>query len=137
MTGLNVLFVDDSTEDVFFQKAALKRVAPDANVVSCAYAHEALDYLDDFNHPEVDVIFLDIALPRMTGFEFLDAYAKRSAKLRERHRIVMVSASIDPADVERAHDHPLVSDFMRKPLTQDLFAAIVQRIRAEKQTAAT
>lgn len=133
MTKLSVLFIDDSMDDVFFQSVALKRVVPDVKIDVCAYAQEALDYFSQNRDHDLDVIFLDIALPRMTGFDFLIQYSKILAWSRKRPRIVMVSASIDPKDIEKAHEHPMVYDFMRKPLTVDHFAAIVQRVIADRK----
>ncbi|MEM6639811.1 MAG: response regulator, partial [Pseudomonadota bacterium] len=64
----------------------------------------------------VNIIFVDINLPRMDGFEFADLYQESFPELRSRVRLYMLSGSINPADRVRAEQHPAISGFFEKPL---------------------
>jgi CheY-like chemotaxis protein len=62
------------------------------------------------------LIFLDINMPVMDGWEFLDAFTTRFQIFHDRIKVIILSSSVNPADLEMANNHPLVIGFMPKPL---------------------
>lgn len=68
--------------------------------------------------PSPRIILLDLNMPVMDGWEFLDAYEKRGAPLRET-KIVILTSSINPADNEKSKSFMSVSALIHKPLTVD------------------
>ncbi|HLV53085.1 MAG TPA: response regulator [Cryomorphaceae bacterium] len=68
--------------------------------------------------PSPRIILLDLNMPVMDGWEFLDAYEKRGAPLRET-KIVILTSSINPADNEKSKSYMSVSALIHKPLTVD------------------
>lgn len=121
-----IVVLDDSFEDRFFLRRTIRKVKPDAVVLEFTYAKEALDFLlarEGKDAAGKVVLFADINIPRMDGFEFLDAYTKR-AQGADEALVVMMSNSIDPMDRERANALPIVHSFETKPVAQPVLQKI-------------
>lgn len=76
-----------------------------------------------------DVILLDLNMPIMDGWQFLDEFIK--IKTNKKILIYIVSSSIDPADTEKAKKYQNVSNFIVKPITVDNLKTILQQITEE------
>ena len=77
------------------------------------------------NLPPPLVILLDLNMPVMDGWEFLDAYRDREKTL-EGTRIVILTSSINPADEEKSKQYPMVTGLVHKPLTIDDLKSILE-----------
>lgn len=91
---------------------------------------EALDFflesLDNNQKKEVpQVILLDLNMPVMDGWEFLDEFSKIRNKISEKINLYVVSSSIDSRDIERAKSIDVVSDYLIKPIKLDDFERIL------------
>ena len=89
---------------------------------------EVLKYLEEnFDQVELlpDVLFLDINMPHVDGWMFLDDFEKIREKMQKPISIFMVSSSIDPEDINRAKQHKLVKDYVVKPVSKETFAKLV------------
>ncbi|MGB3617253.1 MAG: response regulator [Catalinimonas sp.] len=128
-TYSSVLLIDDNEIDNFVNRKLVERTQLIDNVYTVQSAYEGLKYLEfsqgaPENLPEW--IFLDINMPQMNGFEFLEAFAQQfGTAVRERCRIVMLSSSIDNGDRQRAVANPLVAHFLTKPLSLDKLAKLM------------
>ncbi|NER17158.1 response regulator [Spongiivirga citrea] len=85
---------------------------------------EAIDHFSSIvQQPEAkrvpDVIFLDLNMPVMDGWEFLEEFLKINADVRKRITLYVVSSSIDPRDINRAKSFDTVEDYLVKPLSID------------------
>ena len=111
----HLLLIDDNPIDLMIHEKLARRMWGEASrVVKKTSGLEALFYLDQCEElPEVT--FLDIKMPEMDGFGFVNALRQRpfAGKLP----IFLVSSSIDPADKQKAEEDPLVSGFLEKPLS--------------------
>lgn len=124
--SVKIAIVDDVSEDRYFMKRRINKVSPEHEVQEFRYAEDALKHLRSPERDHLDVIILDINMPRMNGFEFADAFSQLYDELRGNTRVYMLSASINPADRARAEAHPAIAGFLQKPLT----AADLQNILA-------
>ena len=114
-----VMLIDDEEIDQRMYERVLKKSGLVNHILTFDYADEALEFLLNNRELEVDVIFLDINMPRMTGFEFLDAAAERMGSGFAKIVVAMLTTSLDPQDEQRAAENDLVRKFINKPLTVD------------------
>lgn len=113
------MLIDDSDMDQRLYKRVLEKSGLVEAISGFTYADEALDYLLENPQLEVSVIFLDINMPRMNGFEFLEAASKHLERDIAKVVIVMLTTSLNPDDENRARSFEAVKDFISKPLSYD------------------
>jgi CheY-like chemotaxis protein len=82
---------------------------------------EALEFLESTDE-DFDLILLDINMPRLTGWEFLDRYELFSKKFP----IIMVTSSLDLNDQKKAHSYPSLTGFYIKPLSREKIHEIIE-----------
>lgn len=110
-----VMLVDDSEADLLFTSIMLRRSGADFDVQCFESPREALRQLE-VDPGSVDLILLDVNMPGMNGFDFLDAYERL---MRERDVVpvvVMLTSSPDPVDRERASAFSCVKGYVTKPI---------------------
>ncbi|MCW3121599.1 MAG: response regulator [Flavipsychrobacter sp.] len=131
-----VLVVDDSHLDQMIIEKII-RINKFANhVVSFDNVVDALEYLHQFKGQLADfpeVIFVDIQMPGLDGFDFLERYIEFSEDIKSQSSIVMLSSSIAEQDRLRAASYPIVRKFFNKPLNNELLTELepvpVERVR--------
>lgn len=127
-----VMLIDDESFDQSLYRRLIARTGLVGEVMSFTYADEALAYLSAPDSRRADVIFLDINMPRMNGFEFLEAATERLGPEFAKIVVVMLTTSLIEKDRERAAAFPVVRCFINKPLTVEHLqevAQLFQRIR--------
>jgi two-component SAPR family response regulator len=116
-----VLIVDDSRIDRFLAEKIISKHSFAEEIVSVDSAKGALDYLTNYTEDDQalpDLIFLDINMPEMNGFEFLEKYKELPENIKRKCIIIMLSSSLHPEDKEFALQSPYVCQFLNKPLTK-------------------
>jgi CheY-like chemotaxis protein len=124
----NICVIDDDPICVFGIKKLLKETNLFDTISTHANGLEAIQAFEkciDENKSLPGIIFLDINMPIMDGWEFLEEFKKISLKNREHVRIYMVSSSVDPRDLSIAKSFKEVDDYFIKPITnKDIQKAI-------------
>ena len=119
-----IAVIGDSSMDRFIARRMLGEAHPGCEVIEFSYAEEAVSYLKSPSRKAIDLILIDINLPRMNGFEFADSFASLYPELKGHTRVIMVSHSINPADQERAKAHPAIDSYKTKPLTPGILDVV-------------
>ena len=92
-----------------------------------AECQNAIETINILNTQEIDLIFLDINMPMMNGFQFLDNLSEQLIEFLHSSKVVMLSSSVDPRDIEKAKHYPIVKDFISKPLSIDYISNILNK----------
>jgi CheY-like chemotaxis protein len=125
-----IMLVDDNHDDNFFHEREIKKNNLAINVIAKKTGLEALDYLKSkkvIPNMQPDLIFLDINMPGMNGWEFLKEYNQLDIKLHSEVIIIMLTTSDNPDDEAKAKTWDFVSDYITKPLTKEKMEVIVNR----------
>jgi len=124
------ILIDDEKIDQMIYRRVMARSGLVETTLSFSRAQDALDFIKRRDRPEIDVVFLDINMPAMNGFEFLDAATAEFGEDFAKLVIVMLTTSINPADHARPVSYPAVRKFIYKPLTKDLVQEVVEMVHA-------
>ncbi|WKN45195.1 response regulator [Tunicatimonas pelagia] len=112
----SILLVDDDYATNRYNKIIIGDMAIAHEVHDVLDGEEALEVLKDTSRSLPDLILLDINMPRMNGWEFLDELPKLHCQDLDQVKVYMLSASRNPDDVEKAKKYTMVRGFISKPL---------------------
>lgn len=124
-----ILLVDDSSSTNFYHKKLIEISGQADSIYEAENGLEALDYMNKkgkftTSHPRPSIIFLDINMPKMDGFEFLENYTKLPDAKKADIIIVFLTTSNWTKDKVKAIESKLVYDFIEKPLTKETLQRI-------------
>lgn len=128
-TFYRVLLIDDEPMTNRIQSEMIHAADFAGEIAVCRNGREALAYLDraleEGTWPEV--IFLDINMPEMNGWEFLDAFRLRAYK--DKPFIFLQSATQNEADKKRVETYPEIIEFIKKPVNIEVLERLKERLR--------
>jgi len=127
-TYKRVMLVDDNEIDNIINEKIIEATNFAENILKFQTGQEALEYLSDHQNnlgelPEI--VFLDINMPIMDGFQFLEDFEKFSDDVHAKCKIIMLSSSISPKDIDRAASSRYVKKYLNKPLKPRYLEAIL------------
>jgi CheY-like chemotaxis protein len=130
-----VLVIDDNETDRYIANRIITKHHFAEQIVLVESGQKALDYLSSLastNEEPPQFIFLDIRMPEMDGFDFLKAYDKLPEHIKSNSVIMMLSTSLDQADLKRAESSPYINRFLNKPLNREKIEQLEQEFIARK-----
>lgn len=124
------MLIDDNKDDNFYHERIIRKNNSADTVIIKQSGKEALEYLKNKNlqesaHP--DLIFLDINMPGMNGWEFLEEYNELDKEYQSKMIVVMLTTSENPDDIAKAKEFHVLSDFKTKPLTKNMLDEIIDK----------
>ena len=135
--SIKVMLLDDDEVNNFICSSIIQKSIPESRVISFLIGKQGLDYLEsllgknDYNLP--DLIFVDINMPVMNGWEFLDRYKKIANRFNKKIVLMMLTASMSDKDVKKAKTYEIVDDYLTKPLRQDELTKVREDILARNE----
>lgn len=125
-----ILLVDDDSISNFITEKLILREKFAQEVVSFLSGEAALAYLKKRQQqhlPSPDIIFLDLNMPEMDGWEFMNEFKKFPQDFTENSRVFMLSSAVDSKDIVQARNMEEIEDFISKPLTKEDMGVIRER----------
>lgn len=119
-----ILCVDDDPITLMLCKKVICKTTFSNEIITAQNGEEALKYFDSIklndtiSKKQPQLIFLDLNMPVMGGWEFLDSFCTSNySEFNTTTKVVILSSTIDPEDLEKAKKYPMVIDFLSKPIT--------------------
>jgi CheY-like chemotaxis protein len=120
---VSILLVDDDEINNFISIKLIKKAVDNTAISACLNGRFAIEELVEIqkHDPSLlpDFILLDINMPIMNGWEFLDEYKRLNIDPQGKSKIYIISSSVFSNDINKARSYPLVKNFISKPLSVD------------------
>ncbi len=124
-----VLLVDDDDDANHIQERLIRKHGFAENIDKVWNGIEALEYLNNCikcKQPLPEIIFLDLNMPKMDGWAFLDKYNQLSDEVKKKIELIILTSSINPDDAERARRTPEVKGYKNKFLDKQQLEEILK-----------
>lgn len=124
-----IILIDDDEATNYLHRMIIEKADCAEEIVVFTEAIKALDYLKsstDGEHPSPSMILLDINMPVMNGWEFLDEYNNLPDEMKADVIVFMLSTSLNPVDRQKALEYNGVEGFKSKPLTSGMLMKIIE-----------
>jgi len=130
-----ILFVDDDPITLMLCKKVIERAEFSKEIVTANNGEDAIKYFDNLkskiNSDDTltlpELMFLDLNMPVMGGWEFLDIFSKENYHMVFPNlKVIVLSSTIDPKDIEKSKSYSMVIDFLSKPITKEILKSIIK-----------
>jgi CheY-like chemotaxis protein len=125
---LHFIVIDDSKLDCFIADKIIQNTGRSASIYTFQQPAEALEHIKklDGNATSKTIVFVDIQMPVMNGFEFVEAFEALDEEFKKPFIIYMLSSSINENDITRVRRYPSVKQFLNKPLSAKTMATVLE-----------
>lgn len=123
----SILLIDDDPDDNYFHQIIINEMNMVNHIDIVVNGIEAIAYLKKENQIPPELIFLDLNMPKMNGWEFLEQYKHLDIAQKAKVLILILTTSANPDDIKRAKEIQEVMGFETKPLSRELLTEILQQ----------
>jgi len=132
-----ILCVDDDPITLMLCKMVISKSSFATEIITAQNGEEALNYFDDLKLNNLgteikkypSLVFLDLNMPVMDGWEFLDHFSKEEyTSAFKNTKVIVLSSTIDPNDIEKSKTYPMVLDFLSKPITKEIVENLKEKL---------
>ena len=128
---LHFIVIDDSKLDCFIAEKIIRNTGMNDTIMSFTEAKDALEHIKKapYAHDNTKTILIvDIQMPLMNGFEFVEAFEKLPQEIQNNYIIYVLSSSINENDLNKVRSYRSVKHFLNKPLTSNTLSALIEWI---------
>ncbi|MEO9892318.1 response regulator [Aurantibacter sp.] len=123
----SILLLDDNYSTNFIHKKFIADANCSKNIVDFQSGIDTLEYLKSTDNMMPELIFIDINMPIMSAWEFLDAFNELERQDKDNTVIILLTTSLSPNDEEKAANISQINGIWLKPLSEDKIGAIIQK----------
>ena len=127
---MDFIIIDDSKLDCFIAEKIIRNTGKGDDIRSFTMAKEALDHIS--KNPVAEgrktIVIVDIQMPLMNGFEFVEAFEQLPEEARKGYVLYMLSSSINENDLNRVQSYPSIKQFLNKPLTSNMLSTLLEML---------
>ena len=132
-----ILCIDDDPITLMLCKKVIVKSSFSNEIITSQNGEEALSYFNTIKYtnnqnkpiPQPQLIFLDLNMPVMGGWEFLDYFNSEEFSEFNTIKVVVISSTIDPEDLEKSKQYPMVIDFLSKPISQSMLEYLKNKLK--------
>ncbi len=131
---LSFIIIDDTELDHFIARKVITNANKNYSVKSFLDASQALAYILEDNHDsdiKIILVFLDIYMPLMNGFQFVEEFEKLDQAIQDKYYIAALTSSIEISDINRINSYRSFKARITKPITADGVTRLLNKIAAE------
>lgn len=130
--NFSFIVIDNSDLDCYIAKKLITRTFPKVQIKSFLVGAEALEHIrkstrdDDSEH--TTIIFLDLLMPQMNGFQFMEAFEALPAPVRKKYHVVVLTTILDKRDLDKVLRYKSVHGILDKPISSEKISGAVKSI---------
>lgn len=125
----HVLLIDDNAIDNYISKTIIAKRKIAEKIPVMISAIDSLAFLEILTAEEFpDIIFLDIRMPEMDGFGFLEIFSSLPIAITANTSVFMLTSSSDPADIERSKKYSFVKKYFSKPMSDEILDELTSKL---------
>lgn len=127
---INLLVIDDDDINIFIIKKIVEKTGYNIEMSAKSNGKQAVDYLSDListNQTLPDLILIDINMPVMNGWEFVEAY--QTMGITKTVDLYILSSSVYENDIEKTKSYKIVKGFISKPLSMERLVELIKQLQ--------